>query len=217
MGRLIDAVVKWKPIKGFEGIYEVSTDGQIKNLRRNILMKPYRKGKYGHAMVGLSKNGKVTRLQVHRVVAETFIPNPENKPEVCHKSNKYDKNGLLNNSVNNLCWGTHLENCRYENTRKRQSENHADFKGKNNPNYGRIWTDKEKKHLSKLKGEQVIQWDFNRIVGIYDSLKQAGRETGVSWTNIRNVCEGLYENAGGYQWTYVRNMFDLMKGAVKDE
>lgn len=208
--------VEWRAIKGFEGIYEVSNDGQIYSIRSNKFMKPSSKSKYGHAQVVLRKNGDITRKQIHRIVAETFIKNPDNKPEVCHISNEYDENGFLNNSVENLRWGTHIENCRYENTRLRQSMNHADFRGTRNPHYGKHLTEEQKKNLSVKKGNQVIQWDGERVIGVYDSLKQAGRETGISWTNIRNVCDGLYKNACGYQWSYVYKIFALVKGGLDE-
>ena len=199
----------WKEINGFEG-YKVSNLGRIINSKGKQI-KPFKKGNYGHGMVSLSKNGKSKKFQVHRLVAQAFIKNPYNKPEVCHKNNELDENGFLDNSAENLIWGSHKENCAFENTRKRQSENHADFKGENNPNYGKHLSDLSKDKMMKERGKQVLQWKDGRIVAFYDSLKQAGRKTGMSWQNIKNVCEGKYKYAGGYEWTYAQKPYDVDK------
>lgn len=213
MGRLVE---EWKDIQGYEGLYQISNLGNVRN-KKGELLKPFKKGKYGHTSVGLSKNNKSTKFQVHRLVATHFIPNLENKPEVCHKDNTLNINGFLNNSADNLMWGTHKENCEFENTRKRQSENHADFKGENNPNFGNVYSDKNKEKLMKERGKQVLQWENGRVIAFYESLKDAGRKTGISWVNIRNVCNGEYKHAGGYEWSYACKPYDVEKVEEKLE
>ena len=96
----------WKDIKEHEGYYMVSNLGRVKTLDRwrncpsNKKIKYLRKGKIlkqmkdksGYLLVSLYKNKKARRWLVHRLVAETFIPNPENKPQVNHKDgNKQNK------------------------------------------------------------------------------------------------------------------------------
>lgn len=111
---------EWKDIKGFEGKYQVSNLGNVRSLWRG---KPSGRGKYvtkeisikelkkiksnelGYQIVTLMDNGKRKRKQVHRLVAETFIPNPDNKPNVNH----IDYNPS-NNNVDNLEWCTQREN-----------------------------------------------------------------------------------------------------------
>ncbi len=92
----------WKDIKGFEGLYQVSTQGQVKS-RRGIL-KPYINHK-GYLKVCLSKDGVKYKKRVNRLVAEAFIENPLNLPQVNHKDR--NKN---NNAVSNLEWCTAKEN-----------------------------------------------------------------------------------------------------------
>ena len=205
MSDLISRSELWKSIIGYED-YQISNFGRVRNKRGKIL-KPFKKGKYGHSMVGLSKNNKSKKFQIHRLVAIHFVPNPENKPEVCHVDNSLDENGFLDNSANNLIWGTHKENCEFENTRKKQSENHADFKGINNPNYGNSLSKELKDKMTIDRGIQVLQVSNKRIVGIYNSLREAGRKTGITWQNIKNVCDKKYKHAGGYEWFY----FDYLK------
>lgn len=200
----------WKDIEGYEGLYQVSNLGNVRN-KKGKLLKPFKKGKYGHSLVGLSKDNKSTKFQVHRLVAIHFIPNVENKPEVCHEDNELDENGFLDNSASNLIWGTHKENCEFENTRKRQIENHADFKGVNNPNYGKHLSQEIKDKMMKERGRQVLQWENGRVIAFYESLRDAERKTGICWVNIRNVCDGQYKHAGSYEWSYVCKPYNVEK------
>ena len=98
---------EWKNVIGYEGLYEVSNKGNVRNVRRNTLLK-LSKTNYGYIQVYLYKNGIRTGLKVHRLVAQAFIPNPDNLPEVNHK----DENPI-NNSVNNLEWCDHKYNVNY--------------------------------------------------------------------------------------------------------
>ena len=104
----------WKNIEGYEGLYQVSNLGKVK--RNNHILKPGIHKK-GYTYVNLSKNGKVSTYRVHRLIAETFIDNPENKSEVNHK----DEN-KLNNNVNNLEWVTRKENLNYGTINERRSK-----------------------------------------------------------------------------------------------
>lgn len=97
-----------RDIPEYEGLYQVSNYGNIKSLPRKrckgCILKPYYP-KYGYPHVMLSKNGIQKCYKVHRLVADVFIPNPDQKPEVNHKNaNKSD------NRVENLEWRTTFEN-----------------------------------------------------------------------------------------------------------
>jgi hypothetical protein len=92
----------WKIIEDFPN-YEVSTFGNIKNTTTNKILKPSLNSS-GYNRCTLINNFKKTISTIHRVVAETFIQNPENKPTVNHK----DRN-RINNKLENLEWATHLE------------------------------------------------------------------------------------------------------------
>lgn len=110
---------QWKPVKGYEGLYEVSSEGEIKSLEKT---RKNSKGQYiqkekmlaqsltstGYKKVELVRNGKKKSLKVHRLVAEAFIPKVEGKPYVNHKDGNQ-----LNNSVDNLEWCTQAENVQH--------------------------------------------------------------------------------------------------------
>jgi hypothetical protein len=94
----------WKDIEGYEGLYKVSTTGQVKSIKRNKL-KAFELKTGGYYNTLLWKNNKSYNKRINRLVALTFIPNPENKPYVNHK----DGNKLNNNDWN-LEWVTDSEN-----------------------------------------------------------------------------------------------------------
>ena len=98
---------EWKNIIGYEGLYEVSDKGNVRNVRRNTLLK-LSKNNYGYIQVYLYKNGIKTGFKVHRLVAKAFIPNPDNLPQVNHKNEvKSD------NCVDNLEWCDNYYNLMY--------------------------------------------------------------------------------------------------------
>lgn len=109
---------EWRAIKGYEGLYEVSNFGNVRSLARKVYRRfswVMLKGKTlkpanikGYRKVVLCKNGKSKLCAIHRLVAEAFIPNPSNLPQVNHK----DEN-KANNTVSNLEWCTHSYNMNY--------------------------------------------------------------------------------------------------------
>lgn len=116
----------WKDVAGYEGMYLVSDDGQVMSVDRDVLgknangemivhrrgkmIKPHERGKDGlmYLAVTLSRDGESKAYSIHRLVAEAFIPNPDNLQEVNHK----DENAK-NNCVENLEWCTRQYNIDY--------------------------------------------------------------------------------------------------------
>ena len=102
----------WKDIKGYEGLYQISNKGRVKSLnyrrtgKEKILISSD-DGK-GYLCVKLCKNNKIKNHKIHRLVAQAFLPNPDNLPEVNHQ----DTN-TSNNCVENLEWCTHAYNMHY--------------------------------------------------------------------------------------------------------
>jgi len=107
----------WKPVNNFEGFYEVSNYGRVRSIERVVeyrkygkmlvsakLLKPWN-NMHEYCNVNLLKDGERKVFKVHRLVAEAFIPNPENKYAVNHKDGN-----KMNNHYLNLEWCTKSEN-----------------------------------------------------------------------------------------------------------
>lgn len=105
-----------KDIKGYEGEYAITSCGKVWSYKRKKFLKP-EKCRNGYYLVALYNNNHRQRFLIHRLVAEAYIPNPENKPQVNHKDE--DKS---NNNVNNLEWMTAKENMNYGTVQKRRIE-----------------------------------------------------------------------------------------------
>ena len=156
----------WKDIKGYEGLYMVSDQGRVRSLPRATtkgrILKPI-KLRDGYLYVVLSKNGKHKRMAIHRLVALVFISNPDNKPQVNHKSEVKTQN-----NVENLEWVTPSENINYGTRNERDSKNKINGKG----------------------SKQVIQTTLdNTIIKIWPSASEAGRN-GFNLGNIVLCCQG---------------------------
>lgn len=95
---------RWKAINGYEGIYEVSNKGDVRNIATGKLLKRRSNGN-GYVRIELWKNHKGKKYYMHRLVAEAFIPNPDGKTEVNHKDLD-----TSNNAVENLEWVSSSEN-----------------------------------------------------------------------------------------------------------
>ena len=96
----------WKDVKGYEGYYQVSNMGKVRSLFTGNIMKTYI-GNNGYVSLRLARcnYGKTKLVLLHRVVAEAFIHNPNNLPQVGHKDET-----RTNNSAENLYWTVSLEN-----------------------------------------------------------------------------------------------------------
>lgn len=184
----------WKDIEGFEGLYQVSNLGRVKALKRsfvignggivkheeNILKE--RKYKSGYCYVGLYKNGKEKKFKIHRLVAQAFIPNPENKPEIDHVNTVRD-----DNRVENLRWCTRKENFANPITHERRKINIE--------------------ILHSLKYKPVLQYSKEGIlVARYDSATHAARLNGFSQQNISHCCLGKRKSASGFIWCFAEDV-----------
>lgn len=104
----------WEDIKEFEGLYQISNLGNVKSLKRKCknrvceekILSPYHAK--GYLKINLFKEAKCKSMFVHRLVAQAFIPNPNNFPQVNHKNEKRD-----DNRVENLEWTDNKENMNF--------------------------------------------------------------------------------------------------------
>ncbi len=95
----------WLPVKGYEGLYEVSSLGDIRNTKRNLVKKQFVNPVNGYMQIQLSKEGVPNSYRVHKLVAEAFIGNPDNKKEVNHINSI-----RTDNRVENLEWSDRYAN-----------------------------------------------------------------------------------------------------------
>ena len=168
----------WKDIEGYEGLYQISSNGVIRSLgnnktRKERMLKPI-KNKYGYLQVILCKQGKPKLYLIHRLVALTFIDNPNNLPQVNHIDE--DK---TNNAVENLEFCDSQYNNNYGTRKQRVAESNT-----NNPKLSK----------SVLCIETGV---------IYASTMEVQRELGFSQGNISSACNGIYKTCGGFHWCYL--------------
>lgn len=182
----------WKPVAGYEGLYEVSNLGGVKSLPKVVdlgrakqnrvekFLRPIPDGK-GYLMVWMFKNQVKKMWKVHRLVADAFIPNPYNKPQVDHINTIKD-----DNRVCNLIWCTEKENSNNPISYKRNSE--SKFGCKNHHARSVI-------QLS-LDGTPIKTWDC---------INDVKRELGFSHSHISQCCSGKRNVAYGFIWKYANN------------
>ena len=164
----------WKDIKGYEGLYQVSNFGRIKRVTTGRILKG-RKNKGDYLIVELSKNNIASGKTIHRLVAQAFIPNPENKPQVNHIDE--DK---TNNMVSNLEWMTAKEN-----------NNH----GTRNERAGKAIS---KSNSIPIIATNLKTGDSTEFYGI----SECARQLGLYNQNICKCLKGRYKQTGGFTFKY---------------
>ena len=176
---------EWKKIDGYEH-YSVSKDGKVRNDKSGRILKAYY-NKYGYQQVKLYKNRKGNNFLIHRLVAEAFIPNPENFPCIDHINTIRD-----DNRVENLRWCTVKENNNNPLTQKKLSEANSD---ENNP--------RARKIICVTTGE------------VFDFIKQAEEKYGVNCGNISLCCSGERKSAGKHPDTGEKLIWMFLEDYLK--
>ena len=172
----------WKDIKGYESRYQVSNLGNVKSLNYNCTKKAkllvYHLNHKGYARVHLTKDKQDKYISVHRLVAQAFIPNPNNYPQVNHiDGNK------LNNNVDNLEWCTNEYNFQHAlktGLIKKKS------KGYHQP-YSRSVNQYD------LQGNFIKHWNY---------ISDASKELNISLTSIYRNCNNQIKKPKYYLWRY---------------
>ena len=171
----------WKDIDEFEGLYQISNLGNVKSLNYNRtgkerILKPGNNG-CGYLFVILYKNGKLKHFTIHRLVANAFLENPDNKSDVNHKDE--DK---TNNNVDNLEWMTSKENNNYGTRNERMAKSLIN-------------------HHKKSKS--VLQFTKNvEFIKEWPSTMQIERELGFANSAISECCNEKRKSAYGYIWKF---------------
>lgn len=168
----------WKTIDDYPD-YMISSMGRVKSLKngKEIILKMGKlsKGYYG---CNLSNNGNQKTYRIHRLVAQAFIPNPENKPHIDHiNTDKTD------NRVENLRWVTNKENCNNSLTLENRSKCRLGIKHPNS--------------------KPIIQFTKNgKLIRKWDCSMDIERELGINHSLIPRCCKGKLQTTGGYKWKY---------------
>lgn len=172
---------QWKPVFGFEGKYEVSMDGLVRNARSLKTLKPKLAGA-GYAQVAL---GAGNYRYVHRLVATAFVENPSGKPQVNHRDG--DK---LNNFAANLEWVTASENLRhaYESGLLDGTACKKPLRGSDHPRSMPVVMSSETGHI--------------RIT--YPSITAASKELGIDFSTLHGAVHGKFKQAGGWRWSFAK-------------
>lgn len=180
----------WKDVLGYEGCYQISSFGRLMGFPRHNWkvggIRKWFKMKNGYLVYSLHKDGVHIKILVHRLVAKTFIPNPENKPEVNHLDGNKE-----NNHVSNLEWATPSENMKHSfdtglndcrEITKRGSEHHE----------AKPLVMLDKRTLQPLKIFECIS----------DAIEYFGkpRDNGGA---ISCAAKGLYKTSNKHKWEYL--------------
>lgn len=189
----------WKDVVGFKGYYIVSNMGNVKSVDRYVEGKNgslrFQKGvlmnlqesKKGYLVVILHKHGLFYQKQVHRLVAEAFIKNPYDLPQVNHKdTNKH------NNCVENLEWITNYDNMQHA----IEHNCYHDFTEK------QLSSVKKNLEFANIKRRiPVAKCDNNwNIIDKYESIISAAKINNLSDSHISQCCNGKRKSCGGYKW-----------------
>jgi hypothetical protein len=171
---------QWRDINGYEGLYQASDEGRVKSLRfgKEKILKARDDG-HGYFQVGLFKDGKQVFKRVHRLVAEAFLPNPNNYKEINHKDE--DK---TNNSVENLEWCDRKYNINYGTGVQRRAEKQI-----NDPKRS-----KRVDQIDMVSGEVIRQWA---------STAECGRN-GYDQGAVSRCARGKLKQFKGYVWKYIQ-------------
>ena len=175
---------EWRDVVGYEGLYQVSSEGRVKSLERNI---PHWRGgeriqkerilkpgidRDGYLKLNLYAGGKQKNLKVHRLVCQAFHENPDNKPQVNHINEiKTD------NRASNLEWATARENSNFGTRNERVAKNR-----------------------SKSVGQYTLDGE---LVKIWASTMEVERQAGFHHGNICQAANGKFKQVYGFIWKYV--------------
>ena len=171
----------WKKIDGFDG-YEISNHGNILSTKYNSKKLLSIRKNVIYPSVCLHADGKKYNRYIHRLVAEAYIPNPKNKPQVNHiDGNK------KNNHKSNLEWVSNSENIK-----------HAYKLGIKNPPRAQLGRFGKLHHLSKT----IHQYSDNVLINVFESTREVERLTGFKQSVVSKCARGLIKKAYGFKWCY---------------
>ena len=198
----------WRDIKGYKGLYQVSNTGRVKSLERTVWNnKGYyktvperilkgRKTRVGYLRVQLYKNNKAKNCYVHRLVAQAFLENIDNLPEVNH----IDEN-KQNNCIENLEWCSHSYNNTYNDKAKKAGKKIA------KKLRGRKLSEETIKKLSESRKRKPV-YSIDKESGLttyWESTMEASRQLRIDQCSVVRCCQGKRKSAKGFYFFYAES------------
>lgn len=202
----------WKDVQGYEGLYQVSNLGRVRSLDRTIIdsigRKRLYKGKllkpiidnHGYFEVLLYKGTNRKPPHIHRLVAQTFLPNPKKLPCINH----IDEN-KQNNAVSNLEWCSY----KYNNNYGTRTDRAIQTRGRNPEWYKKIkeHTGKIGKKYGRINGAKmskpVLQFDLDGdFIREWPSMREVKHNLKIDNSSIARCCKGKQKTAGKYIWKF---------------
>lgn len=191
----ISSKEEWKPVVGYEGLYEVSSFGRVRSLVRkwkrtaHILYSSINSQWY--VRCNLYRNSKSKSHKIHRLVGKSFISNTWNKQYINHINwVKHD------NRINNLEWCTPSENLLHSYGIWLHKVSKKNYFIISNPNKNYLWIH----HNSKCVWQYTLDWIF---ISMYDSTTIASKASWVTRSNISHNCNGKTNSAWWYVWRFI--------------
>lgn len=185
-------IEKFKPVNGYEGLYEVSDYGTVRSLRSGKVRK-LQKNSDGYMVLVLHNDSKRKEYKVHRLVYEAFVEPIPDGYEIDHINTIRD-----DNRIENLRICTHTENNRNPLSLSRRISTIKKIIQDSE------WIDKVRKETRKTLNKPVFQLDKStgNIVHEWDCIIDACRQTGIDHSCISKCCQGKRKSAGGYRWRF---------------
>ena len=181
----INSMEEWRDIPGYECLYKVSNLGRIK---RNGRLKTFRLDRGGYLTVWLCKDSEQKNYKVHRLVAQAFIPNPNNKLTVNHIDG-YKQN----NAVENLEWATHSENIIHANKTGLRTVTEAQR---------RAARETGKKTCELNRRHRPVFCRIDDVCHEFESVREGARFVSGNASAIVRCCKGKAKTYKGYEWGY---------------
>lgn len=208
----------WVDIKGFEGKYQINKNGEVRSLDMKVWggkgyyikkgrIKKQHQNKHGYWCVGLSWDNKGKNYLVHRLLAEAFIPNPENKPFIDHiNGNKSD------NRLENLRWATAKENANNENTK---------LYGEKQSMYGKKLSLEQRRKISERGKKKIVCLNTGQV---FDSLNDARDFYNMKdTTGLSKCCKRVQHSYGkdketkeNLAWAYYNDYIEMSEDEIND-
>lgn len=231
-----DIQEEWRDIKDYENLYAVSDKGRVMNLKSGRILKA---GVNSHCYewVALCKDGKVKQCTIHRLVAEAFLENPNNLPQVNHVDED-----PTNNDVRNLAWVTASQNNRHSAHKRsckisqysidgeyirewesfKEIERELGFnkgfinmccKGKQKTAYGYRWEYADPSQQRKFNRPIVVMTKDDDFIAEFRNINEASICLGIYVGNIWFALNGIYKTSGGFKFQYL----DELSQEIKNE